>query len=151
MRGIDKHWASLCFCLSGFLYKLELCQHMFSFFFFGPKRGKETNVSLTMNAIVASSCFTFLIFFFKSLVRDSDDENVCVTTFANFCWLSRIFKRAWFWAIEFSACQFKVASVDETFFRVPSELIPTGVLIFQTCHVLAWGWLKFSSGGKYWS
>ena len=42
----------------------------------GPPQSKHNSVS---------TCSTFLIFFFKSLVRYSDDENVCVTASANFC------------------------------------------------------------------
>ena len=70
--------------------------------------GKETDISLTVEAIIASSCSTILIFFFfKSSIRELEDEKVWVTTLASFCWLSRIFERAWYYATTFSTCPFK--------------------------------------------
>ena len=39
-------------------------------------RGKETDKSLTVEAIVANSCSTVLIFFFKSLIKEFEDEKV---------------------------------------------------------------------------
>ena len=56
-------------------------------------RGKETDIFLTVDTIVASFCSTILIFFFKSSIREPKDEKVWVTTSANFCCLSRIFER----------------------------------------------------------
>ena len=112
-------------------------------------RGKETNKSLTVEAIVANSCSTVLIFFFKSSISEFEDEKVWVTTSAIFCWLSRIFERTWFCATSFSACQFKVGLAEETCHLVPSRLVPIGFLIFQSCFVLVWGWSKLSRGGKF--
>ena len=117
-------------------------------FSFCPIRGKETDISLIVDAIVASSCSTILIRFFKSLIRESEDDKVCVTASTNLCWLLRNFYRAWFCATAFSICQFKATSVDENCFRVPFGLVPTRVLIFQTCFVLACGAQNFLEGGK---
>ena len=53
---------------------VDNCFLSFSFF---PMKGKETYMSLTVDAIVASSCSIILIFFFlKSLNRESKDERV---------------------------------------------------------------------------
>ena len=122
---------------------------VFFSFSFCPIRGKETGISLIVETIVANSCSTILIIFFKSSLREPKDEKVWVTTSANFCWLSRIFKRAWFCATTFSACQFRAASADETCLLVPSGLVPTGFLIFQTYFVLVWGCSKLSRGKSY--
>ena len=61
-------------------------------FSFGPIRGKETDKCLTVEAIVANSCSTVLIFFFKSSIREFEDKKVWVTTSTIFCWLSRTSK-----------------------------------------------------------
>ena len=45
-------------------------------FSFGPIRGKETDKSLPVEAIVANSYSTVLIFFFKSSIREFEDEKV---------------------------------------------------------------------------
>ena len=109
--------------------------YFLSFSFF-PIWGKETDKFLTVEAIVATFRSTILIFFFKSSTKEFEDEKVWVTTSAIFCWLSIIFERTWFCAIAFSTCQFKAAFAKETYLLVPSGLVPTGFLIFQTCFVL---------------
>ena len=97
-----------------------------AYFSFCPIRGKETDKSLTVEAMIVNSYSIALIFFFKSSIRELEDEKVWVTVSAILCWLSRIFERTLFCATTFSTCQFKAASAEETCFLVPSELVPIG-------------------------
>ena len=49
---------------------------VFFLFLFCPIRGKETDKSLIVEAMVANSFSTTLIFFFKSSIREFEDEKV---------------------------------------------------------------------------
>ena len=69
MRGVDNHGEACAAVLWDLSMDWRLVDNCFLSFSFFPMKGKETYMSLTVDAIVASSCSIILIFFFFQIIE----------------------------------------------------------------------------------